>query len=511
MSDPFLLAGVFGFAAGVALRSVADLGFAFSFFAALIGLSLALLCFLFHEAKTRAAILIAAVALFSAGLGMLRFDFADRQAPQTALAQFLGKPAVLEGVLIDEPDERESVTRLIFRVDNVVSAGARIPVLTKALLTVPPEPEFFYGDRLSVFGIVNKPRDFEDKTTLRNVPYLSFLAAEGIYYEMFKPRIEVTGRGQGNFLVAALFSLKRAFLAHIGRLVPEPEAALLGGLLLGGKHSLGKELLDEFRRAGIIHIVVLSGYNITIIAVFIEALFAFLPRKKRFLLSALAISLFAIMVGASATVARATIMALFSLLARGSGRLYSVTRALLIAGFFMLVQNPKILVFDVSFQLSFLSTVGLIYFSPPLESRASFIPNWKRWRLRDITVATFATQAFVLPFLLYKTGLVSIVALPVNLLVLSVIPLTMLMGFLAGLFGFLAIPLALPFAYASYALLFYILSVVGVFARLPFAAFSIPSFPLVAALFCYIGYGFFIWKMRKTPAAGLALPRAFSS
>src|SRR3989338_10307312 len=162
---------------------------------------------------------------------------------------------------------------------------------------------------------------------------------------MFRPRVALLSGGQGSWFVEKLFAFKESFIANISRLIPEPHAALLGGLVVGAKQSLGKKLLDDFRTVGVIHIVVLSGYNITIIAYFIEWLFSRLRKNLRLTLASLGIILFAIMVGASATVVRATIMALLALMARSIGRTYMVTRALLIAGSLMLLHNPKILVF----------------------------------------------------------------------------------------------------------------------------------------------------------------------
>lgn len=473
-ADKFFYASIIGFVAGIFARSFVDFGVGFALFLVLLAVVLGLL--------NRKALLFA-LFLFAAGLGMLRYDFADRSGPQTALDDSLGQLVTIEGVVHDEPDEREGFTRLI------VDTGS-----TKVLVTTNTEPMYAYGDRLSIRGKVERPRNFTDETTLREVDYRRYLAKDGIYYEMFKPNLFVLARGEGNWIIEKLLTFKQAFIRNIDALIPEPHAALLGGLIVGAKHSLGKKLLDDFRMVGVIHIVVLSGYNITIIAYFIEWLFSRLRKNLRLGIAAVAMILFAFMVGASATVVRATIMALFVILARGTGRMYAVTRALLVAGAVMLIHNPKILVFDTSFQLSFLATVGLIYFSPLIEPRVKWVTE--KLKLREVVVATLATQALVLPCLLYKTGILSLVSLPVNLLILAAIPLTMLFGFLAGMAGFVATMLAFPFAWVAYAFLAYELAVVEWFARLPFAAVALSSFPLWLTVLWYAGYGVVIWKMR---------------
>src|SRR3989338_6775414 len=487
MNDWVLCSILVGFVGGIFVRSFVDFGAGFALFLLLLGA----VVFLINKKA-----LLFSLFLFSAALGMLRYDFADRNSARSALDLYIGQSVTIEGFIVDEPDERESVTRIVLKTDD----GE-----TKILITTNREPSYAYGDRVSVRGKLEKPKNFTDEVTLRDVDYKTYLAKDGIYYDMFLPNIEILAHGEGNLVVEELFAFKHAFIENVNRLIPQPHAALLCGLVVGAKQSLGKKLLDDFRTVGVIHVVVLSGYNITIIAYFIDWLLSRMPtrtggrKNTRLIIAASAMILFALMVGASATVVRATIMALLVVLAHGTGRMYAVTRALLIAGFFMLFHNPKILVFDVSFQLSFLATVGLIYFSPLIEPRVKWITE--RWGTREIAVATDATQLFVLPFLLYKTGILSLVSLPVNLLILAAIPLTMLFGFLAGMLPFIWSTLALPFAYAAYAFLAYELAVVEWFAQLPFAAVALASFPLWLVVFWYAGDCALIWRLRAKNSA----------
>ena len=146
-------------------------------------------------------------------------------------------------------------------------------------------------------------------------------------------------------------------------------------------------------------------------------------------------------------------MAILMLFARATGRNYDVARALILAGVFMVLFNPFILVYDVSFQLSFIATVAVIFFTPKIEKY--FLWVTPKLGLRDIISVTSAAYIFVMPFILYKMGNLSIVALPTNVLILPFIPITMLLGFLSGIFSFIWYFLAIPFGYISYFLLHY--------------------------------------------------------
>ena len=270
--------------------------------------------------------------------------------------------------------------------------------------------------------------------------------------------------------------------------MPEPHSSLAGGILLGEKQSLGKDVENEFRIAGLSHIIVLSGYNLTIIAETFFVLLGFLPLVVASIFSAVGMVLFALLVGGGATVIRATIMGLLALVARYTGRPYDAIRALFLAGFFMVLHNPKILSSDISFQLSFIATFGLISFTPVAEKIFYWVP--KKIGLREIIMTTFSAQIFVMPWLVYQVGNVSIISFVSNLLVLPSVPLAMLASFISGIFPLQVI--AVP----AYFLLGYELWIVHVSASLPYAAVSVPQFSLWMVALMYAGLLFIVWKFK---------------
>jgi|TARA_Y100000310_G_scaffold75933_1_gene72352 competence protein ComEC len=476
-----------GFVAGILFRSFVNLGFSFSIF--LIALSGAIFLATLREAR-RVSI---AFFILAAGFGVLRFDIADLNKGNIVLDEVVRQEIIAEGILVDEPDERENHTKLIILLDTIL-VPTKSAVEDKIIVTADIHPRFSYGDKLRIKGELKKPKNFAGDDG-QIFDYVSFLEKDDIFYQIFYPELELVSSGNGNVLKHTLFAFKKSFLEKVSRVIPDPQVSLLGGLVVGAKQSLGEKLQDDFRKTGIIHIVVLSGYNVTIVAEAIMRFFSFLPYVFGVLIGAIAIIFFAIMTGASATIVRASMMALLVLAARASARKYLITRALFLAGFLMLLHNPKILVFDSSFQLSFMATIGLIYLAPKIEKHFHLMPT--KWQLREFAVATVATQIFVLPMILYKMGMLSLVALPVNLLILMFIPLTMLLGFLTGMIGFASTLLSFPFAFITNALLMYQLKVVDIFASLPFSAIEIDYFPLWAAVFVYIIYGLFILKLNK--------------
>ena len=150
---------------------------------------------------------------------------------------------------------------------------------------------------------------------------------------MYYPQAEFISSGNGFWLKEKLFALKARFLSAIASVVPEPHSAFLGGVTIGAKEGLPESLQEKFRTTGVAHIVALSGYNITIVAETIMLFFSFLPQYLAIGGGVTGVILFAIMTGASATVLRASIMALLALTARATGRIYTVSWALFLAGF----------------------------------------------------------------------------------------------------------------------------------------------------------------------------------
>ncbi len=495
-----LYTAVLSFAAGILARSFLEL----NFFHAALGAFLALAVgasALVVRGRSRAVFFLIALALVSSSLGVARFHMSETRASVSSLAQFSGARVSAVGFIAADPDFRENTLHLTVNVEEVNGA----PVRGRVLVTTEPFGVFAYGDRVRFSGILARPEAFATENG-RVFNYPMYLAKDGIRYRAQFAEVEkLTGVG-GNPILRGLLIFKRNLLKNIQAVIPDPEAALAGGLLLGAKQSLGAALMDDFRRTGIVHVVVLSGYNITIVADAVTRMTSFLPLAARFAFAATGIVAFALMTGASATVVRASVMALLVLVARVTGRTYDVARALVAAGFLMLLENPYILAFDPSFQLSFLATIGLIYVGPAVERW--FIRAPSVFQIKEVIVSTVSTQIFVLPAILYMVGAVSLVALPVNLLILVTVPLTMLMGALAAFAGFAHAVISLPFAFVAYALLAYQLKIVELFATLPFASVAVGNFPLWAVFVLYALILLWLWY-KKIATHSSSLTRLF--
>ena len=403
-----------------------------------------------HSAALIALVVIAGAATYSL--------FID--APTSALDAVIDTKVTVEGIIIRDPDVREGVVQLTLDV------GEEGYVLVRT----DKFKSFTYGDRVRASGKVELPAAFETDSG-RTFDYPKYLLAHGITHTMSFAQVSVTNHKEGNAVIATLLKIKHTFIDGIEAALPEPESALLGGLLLGEKRGLGDELTELFRRAGVIHIIVLSGYNVAQVIGAVRAVATrVLPRTAALGVSGVVALLFMLMTGASETAIRATMMALVVLLAQALYRPAVALRILLVVAAGMAVYNPMLVLFDLSYQLSVLATLGLILFSEPLYPYLT----WLRSKtLIEITATSIATQIAVLPILIFSIGQISLVSVVTNILILVPVPYAMLAGGVAAALALISPALALPFSTVAYALLAYIIKVSAFMGALPFAAISI--------------------------------------
>jgi len=203
--------------------------------------------------------------------------------------------------------------------------------------------------------------------------------------------------------------------------------------------------------------------------------------------------LFVLLVGVSPTIIRASIMAVFALIARVTGRQYAAGRGLSLAVVGMVLVSPNILLYDPSFQLSVAATAGLIMFGEYISSRLTWIPG--RLGLREVATATISAQLAVLPLILYHMGTLSLVSLPANLLVLPVIPVLMTVAAVTAVMGLVSSSVGFAPAFIVYLLAGYVIGVVQWLANLPGAAVSVPPFPVWFVFVMYAGIFMMYWNL----------------
>jgi|AntRauTorcE11897_2_1112592.scaffolds.fasta_scaffold01077_4 competence protein ComEC len=485
--QPILFFGaVLAFALGVGVQTLIAIPSELILLGLIISLGVGVIWRRNHTQVSAPYLLLCSLLVCSFSAGLLRTEIASWSFGVSELESRVGDTISFTGTVVQEPKTSANTTQLQVSdsTDTLLVSADRYSAAE-------------YGDVVTVTGTLAKPQSFTTELG-RTFDYPNYLKAKGVEYTISFADVDRIETGQGNRLLSSLLALKHAFMSQLEQVVPEPQVGLGEGLLLGVKQALGEDIENNFRRTGIIHIVVLSGYNVMLVVTFFMLVFSFfLSPRTRVVAGIIAIISFALLVGLSATVVRASIMAALLLVAQGFGRQYDVMRALFFAGAIMLFLNPYLLIYDIGFQLSFMATLGLLLITPHFES--TIVTGAKKLQLKDFFFATLATQIAVLPLLLYHIGEVSIVAIVVNVLVLPVVPVAMLLTFATGMIAFLSLPIASLIGFFANLSLLYILFVAKWFAQLPFAAVAIPEFSAVGMGVLYaLLISIFVYLKKRT-------------
>jgi competence protein ComEC len=225
-------------------------------------------------------------------------------------------------------------------------------------------------------------------------------------------------------LLHLLFIKKQQTKTMVGKYLPQPHAGLLLGITLGEKNAIPKTFYDNLVKTGTVHVAVVSGYNVTLVISLLLPFFNLVSNKLfRFCGISLFVFLYAVLVGISPPVIRAVLMGLINFTGLSLGRQTQAVRILLFSSFMMLLFDPRLL-WEISFQLSFGATLGMLLFYEKLKNMLKI----NLLGLEDGLYGCISSQIVVLPLISFYFGRVSLISFVSNFLTLWVIPLSTLSG-----------------------------------------------------------------------------------
>ncbi len=338
--------------------------------------------------------------------------------------------------------------------------------------TLPAFPVVAAGAEVEVNGRLRPPPDDD--------PYGEYLRRTGASGSLRASTVQIlVPPGEGS-----LQALRDGAGDALRHALPEPEAGLAAGILIGLRDRVERNLAADFATAGASHIVAISGWNIAIVAGLVGAVLRGRPRRLVAVVVGGTILAYVVAAGASPSVVRAAVMAAVVLAARESGRAGRAAAALGLAAAILLLVDPA-MIEDAGFRLSVMATAGLLAWATPLGAwigrlGGGRVPGW----LSESLGISLAAQAATLPDVLATFGRLSLVSPAVNLAVVPLVPVAMAGGVVAMLAGWL-VTLGAPAMVGVIAglpgwlVLHAIVGAVRFGAGLPFAAVALP--PGVAA------------------------------
>ena len=457
-----------------------------------------------------AALGIVGVVLVAGAIGAWRGESSSASVggPSSVAALVDGGEHQLLGTVVDDPRPRGDRLQLVIGDLRVVDGTEVVRLSDRLLVWLPRGIDASSGDRLRIGSKVELAEDFD------GFAYREYLERQGIGAIARARSAEVLPGGGG--FAAVLASVRSGLLGGLNDLVPEPEAALGAGILLGVRASIAPEINDAFAAAGLTHVVAISGWNIAIVAAIVAALVSPLStrpggRWTTSIVAAATVGGYVMLTGASPSVVRAALMAGAMLVARLGGSRAHAASALALAALVMLLAAPPVL-WDVGFQLSLLATAGLIWFGASVERR---LPGWPGW-IREPVALTLAAQLTTLPVVLVNFERLSLIAPIANVLVVPFVPLAMLFSAIASLVGVTDGALHIPVlgdaatwlaGGAAWLTLLVIISLGTAAASVPFAAVDVqvPP-PFAVAWFPVLGLATWALRTEGSPADDRAAP-----
>lgn len=376
---------------------------------------------------------------------------------------------LITGHLTRLPDYRDKYTNLRIEVEAIDTGSGDMPASGLILVRVPINETYEYGERIRLRGQLKTPPEDEEFS------YRDYLARFGIHSYMTKSEVTRLPGNGGNFIYVQIYKFKTLLLQNTYRLFPDPEASLLAGILLGVQTGLSEELQQAFKDTGTAHIIAISGFNIAIIAgIFFSIFRNFFGDRVGAGIAVFGIFLYAFLVGGDAAVMRAAFMGSVSLFARQLGRRNDGMNALMGVALLMALINPLVL-WDVSFQLSFFATLGLILYSEPFSDFTNRIiekiikedTSTIARIINENVVLTFAAQLTTIPIMAYHFQRISLISFIANPFILPVQPPVMIVSGLAVLVSAVFYPLGQLIAWIALPFSIYSIRVVELFDKVP--------------------------------------------
>ncbi len=269
----------------------------------------------------------------------------------------------------------------------------------------------------------------------------------------------------------SLQKFRQKFIKIIHTIYPEKQAIFLAWILIWAREEIPNDLKQNFNNSGLTHLIAVSWFNITIIILFLGFILKFFPSFLRFFLVTIFIIIFTIIVWFNPAVVRASIMWILAYFIISSGRKGDSLAILLFTALIMVLYNPLILNYDISFHLSFLAVFGLLYTQKFWEKVFYFLPE--KFAIRESFVLTLSAFSFTIPIVMFNFWQISILSPIANMLVWWVIPFAMLFWFLAVIIYFFNPLFWIIFWIIDFVFLKYIIVIVEFFWSLDFSVLKV--------------------------------------
>ena len=441
--------------------------------------------------KNLTAWIICPIIFFA--LGGLRFFSVDNLPPDD-VSKFAGQQIFLSGTVREEPQTKilpNGMTQVRFIVDaeSIKLNGAEKKISGGLILTYYPKeneppPTARIGDKISAGGNLKLLTNYNNPGQIDNVTRMK---ADGVTARMSAGKqgllIEEVDGGLWTKFLRVVAAIREHYRESMAQVMSTEDAAAIFAMLFGGYAGLNPELVEDFQTTGIVHILSVSGSHMSMMAAFAAwlCLLLRLPKTLTFAVGFFVIGTYAILSGLLPQVLRSATMGILIFFAKTLDAEAEGARLLTLTALAMLINQP-LLLFDVSFQLSFSATAGLMYLSEDLQKNFERLPKF----FSAPASMTIAAQAASLPVIVWYFNQISLSSVLANVFVMPLLEVVIVGGLLGGLIA-AVVPLVGKIFFAGEALIFGAGAELNrVFANLPLSSVQVPTLGFLAGFFYYV-------------------------
>ena len=425
--------------------------------------------------------------------GVLRFSAVDN-LPANDISKFAGQEVQISGKISEEPQKKilpneKKYSRFVVEVEKIKIRGENFQASGKIILTSYREADFLeparIGDKISASGNLKLLTSYKNPGQIDSVTRLK---SDGITARMSADKAGINfEQVEGNFWIKFLrfvAEVREHYKKSMESAMSSNDVAAIFAMLFGGYTGINSELVEEFQTTGIIHILSVSGSHMAILAAF-TAYFCLalkFPRSLTMILGIFIIATYSFLSGLLPQVIRSAVMG--SLVFVGTAlKLDAVGERLLTLTALVMLTVKPLLIFDISFQLSFTASAGLIYFSEDIRLWLKKFPNFIKLPLS----ATLGTQLASLPVIIWYFNQISLSAVAANILVIPFLQIVIVGGLIGGIVAFI-LPFFGKIFFIVQALIFSIGTEINrLLANIPFSAVQVPTVGFVAGFLYYVG------------------------
>jgi competence protein ComEC len=371
--------------------------------------------------------------------------------------------------------------------------------------------EYHYGDYIQCYGSIEEP---QGQRNPGQFDYRAYLVRKDIFYTLsigHSDSVRLLAEGRGNFFLHTVIIpmgqyARQVFIKYLS----QPARALLNALILGERQDIEKEVINDFQRVGVIHVLAISGLHVGFLIIFLMALFSLLrvPYPLKVIVLFIVLSGFVILINFKAPVVRASLMVMLFILGNLLERKVNAVQIILASAFIILIIEPRE-IFDPGFQFSYLAVLSIFYgyiifarfFSRYFKATGRLGNNrYLLWLLKWIWIPFFISLSAIigtLPLTVYYYGYLPIVAVIVNIFIIPLIGFILISGFFLLMLSNISLFFTQGVASLINISVKYLYSIIHTISTFPLAAVDLPKPPLIIIVMIIISLYLVISVKRK--------------